>query len=348
MKKSFSIFIVLLALAALPVQAQGVSEGKAPFTYYLMTYFDGHGPMLERENIRMAISRDAFHWRALNGDEPVLASDTIAASQGIRDPFILRGAYGEYLIVGTDMYAARDGWGGPNPGIVLLRSDDLVHWTHHKVNLAEQFPKHFGQLLWMWAPQVIYDRVADKYLVYFTTKWHDSDYHTYYAYTDRAFTHFVTEPKVLFEAKYGCIDNDLIQGPDGLFHLFYKGNYKDAQGHETINGVQQAVAKRIRGPYVENYVYIDPYAGSPSIEGPSCFKLNNSDQYMLMNDLFAVGRYEYQLSTDLKTWTRQTGEFTKDFYPRHGGVISLTKEEAQRLAKAFPSENLDSMFVDVQ
>ena len=154
---------------------------------------------------------------------------------------------------------------------------------------------------------------------------------TYYAYANKDFTAFESEPKVLFSAKYGSIDADIIE-KDGVFHLFYKGNTKDENGREIKNGIQQATSKKLTGPYKEDFKYIDAYAGTgTSVEGSGVFKLNGRDEYILMYDLYSSGRYEYQTSKDLKTFTREPQSFRKDFFPRHGTVMSVTAEELERL-----------------
>ena len=57
---------------------------------------------------------------------------------------------------------------------------------------------------------------------------------------------------------------------------------------------------------------------------------NGKDEYVLMYDMYTSGRYEYQTSTDLYHFSEPKA-FTKDFFPRHGSVISLTRDELQRL-----------------
>ena len=92
-------------------------------------------------------------------------------------------------------------------------------------------------------------------MIYFTLKRRNSDaLVTYYAYANRDFTAFESEPKVLFRAKYGCIDNDIVEGPDGTWHMFYKGNTKDADGKEIKNGIQQAQRRgyAVRGKRISN------------------------------------------------------------------------------------------------
>ena len=304
----------------------------APFAGYLFAYFEGRGPKESQEQLRFAVSEDAVNWYALNDNQPVIASDSISVSGGIRDPHILRGADGAFYIVATDMLVARNGW-KDNPGIVLLRSDDLLNWTHSTVHLSKDWSEHFSDAYWVWAPQTIYDRKAGKYMIYFTLQRSDrKSLITYYAYANADFTGFESEPQILFQARYGSIDNDIVEGPDGRYHLFYKGNTKDAAGKEVKNGIQQATSRRLQGPWKEDFVYLDAYADTPtSVEGSSVFKRNDRDEYVLMYDLYSSGRYEYQTSRDLRHFTAEPQSFRKDFSPRHGSVVSLTAEELDRL-----------------
>ena len=61
------------------------------FSGYLFSYFEGGGDKNLQEQLRFAVSEDAKNWYALNGNRPIIASDTISESGGIRDPHILRG-----------------------------------------------------------------------------------------------------------------------------------------------------------------------------------------------------------------------------------------------------------------
>lgn len=63
------------------------------------------------------------------------------------------------------------------------------------------------------------------------------------------------------------------------------------------------------------------------------FKLNDSETYVLMYDLYTSGRYEYQTSTDLYHFDPNPKSFSKDFHPRHGTVISITQNELDALQK---------------
>jgi len=343
MKRIFFSVLAMAVSLGLTAKSQNskLSSLNAPCAGYLFAYFEGGGDKNLMEQLRFAVSEDAQNWYALNGNRPIIASDSISESGGIRDPHILRGEDGCYYIVATDMHTfdPKQGWGA-NPGIVLLKSKDLVNWTHAKINLARDWSKNFGDAYWVWAPQTIYDRKAKKYMIYFTLQRNDrKTLITYYAYANEDFTAFESEPKVLFAAKYGSIDNDIIY-KDGVYHLFYKGNTKDENGKEIKNGIQQATSKKLTGPYKEDFEYIDAYAGTKThVEGSGVFKSltpspsqrGEGSEYIIMYDLYGSGRYEFQRSKDLKTFTKEPESFRKDFFPRHGTVMTVTAEELERL-----------------
>ena len=336
------LLLTLFLSVTFAVQAAGRTDNAdghaqkqptAPFAGYLFAYFEGGGDKNLQEQLRFAVSEDARNWYALNQNKPVVASDSISESGGIRDPHILRGEDGCYYLVATDMMVAKNGW-TENPGIVLMKSKDLVNWTHSKVNLGRDWPA-FSDAYWVWAPQTVYDSRARKYMIYFTlqrTGDNRQSLITYYAYANDDFTAFESEPRQLFGAKYGSIDNDIIC-KDGVYHLFYKGNTKDANGKEVKNGIQQATSKRLLGPWKEDFKYLDAYAGTPThVEGSSVFPLHDgSGLWILMYDLYGSGRYEFQTSKDLMTWTKEPQSFRKDFFPRHGSVISVTRDELERM-----------------
>ena len=327
-----SLLLAFAAGHAPSAWAAGEPE-KEDFEGYLFAYFEGGGEGKWQEHLRFALSNDGVNWRALNGNRPIVASDTISESGGIRDPHILRGEDGRFYIVATDMNTVKNGW-TENPGIVLMSSDDLIHWKHSKINLSKDYPKNFGDAYWVWAPQTIYDRKAKKYMIYFTLQRDDrKSLVTYYAYANKDFTGFEGEPKRLFSAKYGSIDNDIIE-KDGTYHLFYKGNTKDAGGKEIKNGIQQATSKSLHGPWKEDFRYLDAYAGTRThVEGSGVFKLNGREEYVLMYDLYSSGRYEYQTSKDLIHFSEEPQSFRKDFFPRHGTVIPVTADELERLQR---------------
>lgn len=326
-----SIIVLLIAFVTSTVLAQS-NKVETDFEGYLFAYFEGSGEKMMQEQLRFAVSTDAINWQALNRNKPIIPSNEISQTGGIRDPHILRGEDGEsFYMVATDMFTLKNGW-GTNPGIILMKSNNLIDWQHNIIDLEKLYPKTFRNVKWVWAPQTIYDPKEKKYMVYLTIVFHDSDkLDFYYAYANKDFTGFINEPKLMFSPKYGGIDADIIF-KDNLYHFFFKGNTKNESGKEVKSGIKKATSKSLKGPWKEDYRYVDAYADTNThIEGSSIVKLHDSDDYLLMYDLYKAGRFEFQRTTDLCNFSEKPESFTKDFNPRHGSVISITREEARRL-----------------
>lgn len=288
---------------------------------YLFVYFTGNNG--HNEAIRFALSPDGFTYKALNGNLPVIASDTIAKKSAVRDPHILRGVDGKsfYMVV-TDMKSA-NGWNS-NQGMVLLKSNDLINWKHCTIDIAALFPK-FSKVNRVWAPQTIYDQKVGKYMIYWSMRSGDEPDVIYYSYVNDDFTMLITEPKVLYDnpLKTSCIDGDIIY-ENGVYNLFFK---TEASG----NGIKKAESASLTGPYtVKNNKYLQQTTNA--VEGACVFRLINSNKYMLIYDVYANGRYEFTESTDLVNF-KLASDVSMDFAPRHGTIIPITSEEAEALAK---------------
>ena len=297
-------------------------RGNEQYSAYLFAYFTGNGQ--DEEAIRFAVSDNGYNFHALNHNQPVLASNQISLTGGVRDPHILRSADGKtFYMVATDMAAAK-GWDS-NRGIVLLKSGDLIHWTSNAIH----FPKKFqGQdsLLRVWAPQAIYDPVVKKHLVYFSMK-HGVNGRDkiYYAYANKNFTDLETEPKVLFASPVNgaSIDADIVY-KGGKYYLFFKTEDKGA-------GIKIAVSNKLTGDYLLQDKYIQQT--NDPVEGAGIFKLNNGEGYVLMYDVYTKGRYQFTQTKDFKSFKVIDDKVTMDFHPRHGTVMPITPEEKKRLEK---------------
>ncbi|SDD83979.1 family 43 glycosylhydrolase [Pedobacter soli] len=317
----FSLAGIALFVSANVAQAQvkkasGAATGN---TAYLFTYFTGNSKA--EEAIRFAISSDGYHYRALNGNNPIISSEKISSTGGVRDPHILRGADNKtFYMVATDMVSAK-GWNS-NRAMLLLKSIDLIHWTSSVVNIQERFPNN-ENLLRVWAPQTIYDAKAKKYMVYWSMKHGNDPDKIYYAYANAAFTDFETEPKQLFfsPTNGSCIDGDIIYDK-GKYNLFFK-----TEGNG--NGIKKAVSDELTGGYKLQDKYLQQT--TEAVEGAGVFKLNQGDGYILMYDVYMKGRYQFTKSTDLEHFTVVDQDITMDFHPRHGTVLPITQAEANRL-----------------
>lgn len=315
--KGFLFVLAVCGICSTTVFAQPKKSGGN--SAYLFTYFTGNTG--NEEAIRFAISKDGYTYTALNGNEPVISSAKISSTGGVRDPHILRGADGKtfYMVV-TDMVSAK-GWSS-NRAMVLLKSTDLINWSSSIVNIQKRFANQ-ENLLRVWAPQTIYDAKAGKYMVYWSMKHGDDPDKIYYAYANKDFTDLESEPKQLFYSPTNgaCIDGDIIFHK-GKYHLFFK---TEGQG----NGIKQAVSDRLTEGYVQQDKYLQQT--TDAVEGAAVFKLNNSDQYILMYDVYMKGKYQFTKSSDLENFKVVDEAVSMDFHPRHGTVLPINEKELQRL-----------------
>lgn len=319
-------FLILALITVFSLRLSATECTVPKYDGYLFVYFTGGDK--RDEAIRFALSKDGLNFTSLNDNAPVVDSRLISETGGVRDPHILRTEDGKgfYMVV-TDMVSA-NGWDS-NRGLILMKSDDLIHWSSSAINIQKRF-KGNNDLLRVWAPQTIYDNNAGKYMVYWSMKHGDGPDIIYYAYANDDFTDFVSKPKSLFipKDKKACIDGDIIY-KDGLYHLFYK-----TEGNG--NGIKKATTEKLTsGKWKESPDY--KHLTKKDVEGSGVFKLNDSDKYILMYDVYRNGEYMFTESEDLDTFKLIDSDISMDFHPRHGTVMSVTAEEYDRLLNAFPS-----------
>jgi len=336
--KPNSIVAVLKCLLFFAVLFPIVScQNKTPQTdAYLFTYFTGNGP--GGEAIRYAVSTDGYNYRALNNNQPVLDSKKISTSGGVRDPHILRGADGKtFYMVATDLYVPEQGWN--NYAMILMKSTDLINWKTTVINIPESYPEEFGDVDRVWAPQTIYDEAAGKYMVYWSMKY--SGAHPdiiYYAYANKDFSGFEAAPKQLLynPTNNACIDGDIIK-KDGKFYFFHKSE-------SGAPGIKLAISDKLTEGYTyPNFDRVDKE--TERVEGSGVFKLNNSDEYILMYDVYTNGRYQFTKSSDLQHFEVIDEDISMNFHPRHGTVMPITTEEYNRLMETYAKTN--DLFIDV-
>jgi len=298
---------------------------------FLFTYFTGNAP--EKEQICFALSDDGYNYTLLNQGLPVIKSDSIALTQCVRDPHILRGEDGKtfYMVV-TDMKSSL-GWAS-NRGIVLMKSTDLIHWSHSTVNFPTRYPSLWKNVTRVWAPETIYDKEAGKYMVFYSLLTNDgkcSYDKIFYSYVNDDFTDLIGEPQYLFDSGSATIDGDIVYNEaDGLYHLFFKS--------EAHGGIYQATAKRItpvpgqkpgsQWNIIDKHVEVCKKA----VEGVGVCKSLDGKSWIVMYDCYGAGHYQFCKSDDLNTFTWVADTYTSGtFTPRHGTIIPITQAEKDRL-----------------
>ncbi|MCH5198681.1 MAG: glycoside hydrolase family 43 protein [Oscillospiraceae bacterium] len=288
---------------------------------YIFCYFTGNEP--ENESVHFAVSKDGYHFDALKNNEKIITQTL--GKKCCRDPFIFRDEDNIFHIIATDMRCC-DGWSSNN-SMIVWDSRDLVNWENERIIDFSQFEETKSANR-VWAPQVIFDKFKNAYMIYWTHNNTDDDLDTitWYAYTNDLKT-LTTRPAVLFKPKSGLcgIDADIIE-VNGKYYLYQADGEKEA--------ICYAVADRPDGPYFEpdnNKVSV----ADTALEGNCIYRIIGTDKYVLIADKFKAGGYFMQETSDMINF-KKVSDFSLDhLHPRHGSVMHITDEEYERLKKAF-------------
>lgn len=323
------------------------TDAQSEKSAYLMSYFKD-----ATHSLYFATSRDGYVWTDVNDGKPILSGYDIADQHGIRDPHIIRGKDGAFYLAMTDLhiFGQREGyrttewerpgddygWGN-NRNLVLMKSYDLINWTHSKVCVSCLFPA-YADAGNMWAPQTIYDPAADRMMVYFTTRDGNGPNYMVWAYANDDFDTLVSEPKQILsypDPSVNTIDADITK-VGNTYHMYYVA-------HDAPGNIREATSSIINSDYVTDGQKVDPE--EKAAEAPNLWRRYGTDTYVLMYDVFGVDPHNmgFAETTDMKTFTN-IGRFnepdspmrTTNFKsPKHGSVMPITIAEAERIESHF-------------
>lgn len=334
-----TVTVVLCSSSCIAAGRARADEGMAA---YLLVYFKDAD-----HSLHMALSADGYSFTDINKGEPVISGEGIALQKGIRDPHIMRGPDNMFYMTMTDLhiYARRKGlrkeewerpreeygWGN-NRALVLMKSADLINWTHANVEVDRLFPE-FKEIGCAWAPQTVWDEEKDLPMVYFSIRFKDGPTRLYFAHANQEFTTLIAAPELLFKYPRNVtyIDADITKVGD-QFHMFYVP-------HDTVPGIKQAVSDSISSGYVYDPEWVD--SEEVKCEAPNVWKRIGEEKWVLMYDIYGLRppNFGFRETTDFKTFT-DLGRFnegkmkaTNFESPKHGTVIQLSKEEAGKLSR---------------
>ena len=289
------------------------------FTKYLFCYFTGNLP--DEERIHFAVSDDGYNYTCVNSGKPVIIQTK--GKKCCRDPFIFRDQNNIFHIIATDM-RSQEGWSSNN-SMIIWDSNDLINWHNERIIDFSRFEETKSADR-VWAPQIIYDKFRNEYMLYWTH--HNTDDNldtiTWYAYT-KDFQHLTTSPKVLFNPKSGmcAIDADIIEHNE-RYYLFQADGEKEA--------ICYCVSDKPDGPYYEpddNKVSV----ANTALEGNCIYKILGTDKFVMIADQFKKGGYFMQETTDLIKFTKvdESNFSLNHLKPRHGSVLHITEQECELL-----------------
>ncbi len=303
-----------LCVSFLPAAAQTATTSADEGEYYVSSSF--HEPA--DEGLRFIYSRDGLHWDSIPGTwlAPELG-DSI-----MRDPSIWRGEDGTYHLVWTIA------WKG-DTGIGYSSSTDLIHWTpQRRIPVMDSIRHTYS----VWAPELFFDDTKGEYMIVFTAQVDDKtstgrrnehgDYHRMYYVTTRDFVAF-SEPRLLYDAGYSCIDGVIVKRGEGDYVLVAKDNRK------ANSNLRVAFSRRPEGPYT--LPLSRPFTGIFA-EGPSVTKVG--DTYYIYYDLYRRHIYGASTTKDFIHFTDVTSNAAFPAGHKHGTVFKAPVSTVEALIRA--------------
>ena len=290
---------------------------KSKYGKYLFAYFVGNGEGEER--LHFAVSEDGYNFTALNDNKAVI--NQTKGKKCVRDPYIFKGQDGCYYIIGTDM-KCEEGWES-NHALITWKSENLTDWTDETlIDMWEQ-GEEYKDTTRAWAPQAMWDEKEQKYMIYWahSTKRHNTA-GLYYAYSEDMKT--IDEPRPLYcRENIQTIDGDIAYNEkNGLYYLFFK--------HDEDQTIAYVTSENLSGPYEDKPVIVS--AAPSGVEGSQMYRINGTDTWLLIMDEYGKGRFFMQQTEDFINYPPVKREdYSMEFSPRHGSIVSISDEEYERL-----------------
>ena len=347
-KRLLSLFLSVLMLAtSLPfagLSASAADESsnlpKSTSGAYLFAYFRNDAKSTNGENIFYAVSKDGYNYESLNGGVPVAS-----ASQGTghsRDPYIMKaqdGAEYKYYMVATDANTTNN---YNNTGLHTWGSNDLISWDE-LANPQFATDKSGGSKTitnMCWAPEAIWDPVAGKYMVYFSSNEADSAANDsskiWYSYTSD-FKNF-DEKQLLFDPGYGVIDADITPYKNG-YVMMYKKEASSGTGAKKVwytfkTGKSPSNSD---GEYDAANAKIFESVSNTQAEGPQVFPISGTSSYGVLVDYFSDGGFGFSYTSDFESYSKISADncSINHLNPSHGCIIPISDMEYYNLSQAF-------------
>ncbi|MHC4153597.1 MAG: glycoside hydrolase family 43 protein [Planctomycetota bacterium] len=280
---------------------------------YLFSSFRG-----EREGLHLAYSEDLYYWTEIPGPhlKPTIGDKVM------RDPFIMMGPDATIHMVWTT------GWGRRDIGYANTR--DLINWSEPRlIPLMEDKPRTKN----CWAPKIFYDERNKQWQIVWSS-WvddgsfpppdlpHTSKQHRVWYVTTKGFE-TLTEPKLLLDPGYSCIDAYLIEG-DGEYLLFFKDErYNDSDVNRSRYGPFGDISEPITGQG----------PGKWHNEGP-CVVKHEGEYYVFYDHHSGQTYFGATRSKDLRSWTDVSDKINFPKGLKHGSIIRVPKELVRNLLQS--------------
>ena len=304
-------------------------------TNYLFVHFR-ETTTPDGEQVYFALSKDGFHWEALNEGRPVLWA--YYGDRGVRDMTIVRDrASGRVHIFATDLslsYGMREkyrhSWGeisrNGSKSLAHWQSDDLIHWTEQ-----ELIPMG-GDFGCVWAPDVIYDEDAEDYVLHWSSSHRQDDYAVKSIWYSRTkdFVHY-SEPGILYgEPGINIIDSAMYR-EDGRYYLFVKS---EANPQTMI----ELEGDHATGPFrrVTRFDESMSTVAQGQYEAPTAVRLEDGRWCLFIDYYGQPGEHQGYVpflgnSLSEGVFQRSDQAFSFPYGFKHGTILPISDEEYLRM-----------------
>lgn len=268
----------------------------------------------QEEDLYLFYSKNGMAWKSLGSGASFMSIK--GAGYGFRDPWVGVGPDGVFRMLWTTGQVGMLGY---------AESRDLMDWSQPRLI---RVMKNYDNALNHWAPEAFYDNERREWIVFWSStvkgEFADTDAggdmnHRVYACTTRDFRS-VSDAFLFFDPGHNCIDAT-IHEHNGQFYLFYK----DERVNPWMKFIAYATGPSPRGPWTVQGRTSD----AQWIEGPSAIDING--RMYVYYDWHDNGRYGGMVLGEDGKWTDRTLAMTFPAGHRHGTVIRVSQEVADKL-----------------
>jgi hypothetical protein len=322
-----------------------------------------------------SVSLDGLHWTPLNDGNRVFKD-----YEG--HPDICKGHDGRYYLIGNhphtpeailqDMndktrnkegmrklmaYLAKEG----DTSIHFWVSNDLIRWeklTTYKPNL-KTIPDFPGAFQRAGAPKLFYDDKTKQYLISWNNSHDASNTNLPEPYWNGQRTVYVTSPDLktfrepprkLFEFGEMSVIDTIVRRDGDRYYAIFKDERYPAITRNTGKSVMIASAPALTGPYT----LLGKNPVSPSWrEAPCIIRSPENKHWYLYYEEYPGKDYGLSVAETLagpwlivannKQYLDPWSNYEMTSLARHGGMLAITRNEYDRLIKAFPIEEESQM-----
>lgn len=329
------------SLSIYRIKVSNVAAEKKEMTFYDKEDADKYGYLYAHmhtteEKTCYALSQNGNYWRDLFGSKEVFPAAKFTSTGGMRDAFVYRTQNGKFMLAGTDM-TSRLGWTS-NHKMTFMLSNDLVHWDKY-ISIDLESPENLKALgltdakdmTAAWAPQIIYDPVTEKYVIYYSVGFPDM-HRIYYTLIDEDLN-VLSEPKVFFAPGFDVIDADIVWNDiDKEYKMIFKREGDRALSMATAKTIVPAGDKQTgwcQWKLVEGFGIDEP---GQSIEAPSMFRFIGQKTWKLGYQKYSNGYNYRMMSLDEHCMAPANRvDINGKLAAQHGSFVKLTKREYRHL-----------------